>query len=136
MAISYSEDARNNQLDELTALIDAGDGPGLLNIYSGTRPANPDTAVTDQTLLAQLTLSDPSASAASGGVLTFSEITDDSSADASGTATWFRVTDSGGNAVIDGDVDTSGSDLNLNSTSIVQGGTVEISSFTITGGNA
>jgi hypothetical protein len=43
---------------------------------------------------------------------------------------------SGNTAVIDGNVGTSGSDLNLNTTSIVTGGPVAISSFTITAGNA
>jgi hypothetical protein len=38
--------------------------------------------------------------------------------------------------VLDGSVGTSGSDLNLNTTSIVSGATVSISSFTITAGNA
>lgn len=136
MAISYSEDARNDQLDEITARVDAGSSAGLLRIYDGTRPADPDTAVTSQTLLAELTLSDPSAAAASGGVLTFSAITDDSSANATGTASWFRVVDSDGNGVIDGDVGTSSTDLELNTTSIVVGGTVEVSAFVITGGNA
>lgn len=136
MAVSYSTVAINNRLDELTALIDGGAGPGLLRIYDGSRPADPDTAVSTQTLLAELTLSDPSALAAAGGVLTLSTITDDVSADASGTASWFRVVDSAGNGVIDGDVGTSGSDLNLNSVSITAGGTVEVSSFVITGGNA
>lgn len=136
MAISYSEDAIDNQLDELTALIDAGTGAGLLRIYDGTRPADPDTAVSGQTLLAELTFSDPSAAAASGGVWTASSITQDSSANATGTASWFRVVDSDGNGVIDGDVGTSSSDLNLNSVSIVAGGAVSVSSFVITGGNA
>lgn len=136
MAIGYTTTARNNQLDEITALIDAGAGAGLLRIYDGTRPADADTAVGAQTLLAELTLSDPAAPAAAGGDLTFSAITDDASANATGTASWFRVVDSVGNAVIDGDVGTSGSDLNLNSTSIVAGGTVEVTSFVITGGNA
>jgi hypothetical protein len=38
--------------------------------------------------------------------------------------------------VVDGDVGTSGSDLNLNSTSITIGGSVAVTSFTITAGNA
>ena len=60
----------------------------------------------------------------------------DSSANATGTATWFRVVTSGGTFVIDGNVGTSGSDLNLNTTSIVIGGPVQITSFTITAPNA
>lgn len=135
MALSYIDTLRNSMLDEITTAIGAS---GLLRIYDGTggRPADADTAITTQVLLAELALSATAAPAASGGVLTFSAISDDTSANNTGTAVWFRVTTSGGSAVFDGDVGTSGSDLNLNSTSITSGGTVSVTSFTITEGNA
>lgn len=133
MALGYVAALRNAQLDEITTLIDAGAGAGLWRIYDGSRPAT-GGAVT--TLLAELTFTDPAAAAASGGVLTFSSITGDSSADATGTATWFRWVDSVATFVSDGDVGTSGSDLNLDSTSIVAGGTVDITSATVTAGNS
>jgi hypothetical protein len=138
MALSYIDVLRTAMLAEIGTEIDAGTGAGKLRIYDGTggRPADADTAVTTQVLLAELTFSDPSISTNTGGVLTFDTITDDSSADATGTAVWFRVVDSDNNAVFDGDVSTSGSDLNLNSTSITSGGTVSVTSFTITEGNA
>lgn len=133
MALGINATLRNNMLDEITALLDADAGAGLLRIYDGTRPATGGTATT---LLAELTFSVTSAPAASGGVLTFSAITDDSSANATGTATWFRLVDNSGDFVMDGDVGTAGSDLNLNTTSITSGGTVSVTSFTITAGNA
>ena len=68
-------------------------------------------------------------------MLTLNAITQDSSANATGTATWFRLTTSGGTAVVDGNVGTSGSDLNLTTTSIVATQPVSCSSFTITEGN-
>jgi hypothetical protein len=64
--------------------------------------------VSAQTLLAELALSDLSAAAASSGTLTLNSISDDTSANATGTASWFRIVDSDGNAVVDGDVGTSG----------------------------
>jgi hypothetical protein len=130
MALAYSTALRNAQLDAITTAIGSS---GKLRIYSGTRPATGGTATT---LLAELPLSATAAGAASSGVLTLSAITSDSSADATGTASWFRILTSGNTAVIDGNVGTSGSDLNLNTTSIVTGGPVAISSFTITAGNA
>jgi len=132
LALAYSATARNNRLDELTALIDAGTA-GLFRIYDGSRPATCGTATT---LLAELTLSATSSAAASGGDLTFNPITADSSANAGGTATWFRIVDSAGTCVIDGDVGTSGSDLNLNSTTISILQEVSVSSAVITEGNA
>lgn len=131
MTISYSTALKNNRLDEVTTAIDGGAGAGLFRIYDGTQPA---TCGSVTTLLAELTMSDPSAAAASGGVLTMSSITDDSSANATGTATWFRVVDSTGTCVMDGTAGTSGTDLVLNSASISSGQNVSVTSFTITHG--
>jgi hypothetical protein len=68
-------------------------------------------------------------------VLTLNAITQDSSANATGTAAFFRITTSGGTAIVQGTVGTSGADLNLNTTSIVINGPVAVSSFTITAAN-
>jgi hypothetical protein len=130
MALGYVAALRNAQLDQITSQVGAS---GLLRIYDGTRPATGGTATT---LLAELTCNATFAPSASGGVLTLNAITSDSSANATGTATWFRITTSGGTAIIDGNVSTSGSDLNLNTTSIVSGAAVSVTSFTITAGNA
>jgi len=135
MALGFTVAARNNRLDEITALIDAGTA-GFLRIYDGTRAANADTAVGVQTLLAELTMNATSFPAASSGAMTANAITDDSSANATGTASWFRITDSAGAAVVDGDVGTSGSDLNLNTTAITSGVAVSITSLVLTDGNA
>jgi len=129
MALAYSVAVRNAMLDAITSAIGTS---GLLRIYNGTRPATGGAATT---LGAQLALSATSAPAASGGVLTFNSITQDSSADNSITATWFRVTTSGGTQVIDGDVAASGSDLNLTPATIVATQPVSVTSFVITEGN-
>ena len=122
-------------LQALADLIDAGSGPGKLIIYDGARPA---TGGSGTTKLAELELSSPPEASISGGVLTFDDIADDESADATGTATWFRIVDSDGNPIIDGSVTATGGggDLQLNSVALVAGGTVEITSFEISAGNA
>lgn len=132
MALAYATSLRNSRLDAINTAINAGAGAGLLRIYDGTRPATGGTATT---LLAELTFTDPASTGASSGTLTMSAITADSSANATGTATWFRVVDSTATFVMDGNVGTSGSDLNLNSTSISSGQNVAVSSFVITAGN-
>jgi hypothetical protein len=136
--LSYIDVLRNAMLDEITAEIDAGTGAGKIRIYDGTIPADADTAITTQTLLAELPCSDPCAPAASGGVLTFSAITADADAAATGTASWFRIVDSDNNTVLDGDVTATsgGGDLELDSTSITINQQVSITSLTITEGNA
>jgi len=122
--------------DAIVDRLDIG-GAGKLRIYDGTQPNDPDTAVSSQVLLAELTLSNPAfgnaADANPGGRATASSITADSSADATGTATWFRAINGSGTAVIDGSVGTTSSfDLQLNTTSIVAGGNVAVTSWTFT----
>lgn len=123
---------RNAMLNVLRDAIDAGAGAGLLRVYDGSRPATCGTATT---LLAQLTLSDPSAPNAALGLLTFSAITKDSVADATGTATWCRVVDSTGACVLDGSAGTV-ADYALNTAAIVAGAEVTCASGVITAGNA
>jgi hypothetical protein len=129
MALGYVATLRNAQLDQITTAVGTS---GKLRIYSGTRPATGGTATT---LLAELPCSATFAPAASGGVLTLNALTSATAA-ATGTASWFRILTSANGIVLDGDVGTSGSDLNLNSTAITSGGSVSVTSFTITAGNA
>lgn len=119
--------------DAVVDRIDVG-GAGVLRIYDGTQAATADTAIGAQVLLAELTFSATAFGAASNGVATASAITSDSSANATGTASWFRVIANGGSGAtqFDGTVGTSGADLNLNTTSIVAGAQVSISAFTYT----
>ncbi len=131
MALTISTASKNLGLN---AQLDVLNG-GFLDIYSGTRPATPDTALSGNTLLASLPLNATAFAAASGGTKTANAITSDSSADATGTATFFRAFKSDHTtAVIDGTVGTSGTDAIINSTSIVSGTTVSCSSCVITAG--
>lgn len=130
MALAYDVVVRNAMLDTISARIDLGSN-GLLRIYDGTRPATGGAATTK---LAELTLSDPCAPAASSGALTFSSITA-SSVLTSGTATWFRLVTSAGTFVVDGSVGTSGSDLNLNTLALVANAQISVTSLVITEGN-
>lgn len=133
MATGLNETIRNARLNVIRDAIDAGAGAGLLEIYAGTRPA---TGGTVTTLLGTLTFSATSAPNAASGVLTFNAITEDSSADATGTASWARITDSTGAFVMDVDVGTSGTEIILNTVSIVAGGPIRVTSGTLTEGNA
>ena len=136
MTLGMATTLRNARADQIKTAIDAGAGAGLLRIYDGTRPATGGAATN---LLAELTFTDPSAPGAASGVLTFSAITADASADATGTATWCRLVDSTAGFVLDGSVTATGGggDLELNTTSIVAGANVSIpTTRQITEGNA
>jgi len=130
MTVGMVAALRNARLDEITA---AAGASALLNIYDGSRPATGGAATT---LLAQLTCNATFAPAASGGTLTLNAITSDTSANATGTATWARIVTSGASFVLDCSVGTSGADINLNTVSIVSGATVAVTSAVFTEGNA
>lgn len=116
--VSATRDNFNTQI-----ITDVGTG-ALYKIYSGTPPATVATALSGNTLLATLTVSG-AFGATSGGVLT---LTDPATADAvaTGTASFLRITTSGGTAKVQGTVGTSGTDFTINTTSIVTGGPVEM----------
>jgi hypothetical protein len=119
----------NAEADALARLLDNG----YLRLYSGSQPTNADTALGAQVLLAELRFNATSAPAASAGVLTFNAITSDTSADATGTAAFYRALKSDGTSVVmDGSVGTSSADLVLNSTAIQSGAQVDVTSFAVT----
>lgn len=133
----FSDEAAKAAVDAVAAKCNGGS----LKIYTGAQPTDANTAVGAQTLLATLALSATAfaASVASGSAgsrivtATANAITGDTSADATGTAAWFRVLKSDGTSVVfDGSVGVSGCDLNLATTSIVAAEEVDVSSFTIT----
>jgi len=124
-----SNEAANTACDAMAALANSG----KLRIYDGSQPANADAAIGGANLLAELTMNATAFAGAVAGVATANAITGDSSADATGTAAWFRVWKSNGTSPLwDGTVGTSGADLNLNSVALSAGAAVTVTDFTVT----
>lgn len=122
IASGIQNDLANKMNDDL-------DG-GKLQIYSGASPG-PNQAATG-VKLAELTLPGKASNSVANGVLTFGAIASQNAL-ADGTAGYFRMTKADGTTVVcDGDVSTSGASLNLNTTAIVSGGPVNVTSFSIT----
>lgn len=119
---------RNAALD---TAFDALNG-GKLRIYDSTQPTDADTALGAQVLLADLALNATAFGAASAGSKAANAISDDTSADATGTAAWGSLLTSGNTRLLDYTVGTSGANLNMNSVAIASGATVSVTSFTIT----
>lgn len=132
MAISISSGLATSMADLVSAAVDAGAGAGTIKVYTGSKPATVATGATG-TLLATFTLTDPAAAAAVAGVATY-DFTPSITATvaATGTAGYFRVSDSSPAAVFDGTVGTSGADMNFSSVAWVSGGTVELTAGTVT----
>jgi len=139
MAIRVSTAQRNAMNDgwangSATSFFDSA----ILEIRSGTIPADADTAPTG-TVLASMTLPADAVGASAAGVLSKAGTWQDTSADAGGTASWFRIRRSGDAGTtnttdkrIDGTVGTSGSDMNLDNTNIASGQSVTINSASFT----
>lgn len=123
MTVIYSAATKTARMTAVRDQIDAGTGAGILQI--GTTGM--------ATVLAEITLNDPSGTI-SGSVLTLSGFPkSDTSANATGTAAAARVRDSSGADVITGlTVGTSGTDVVLDSVSITIGQTLTINSATFT----
>lgn len=127
---------RNAACDAIVDLIDAGTGAGTVAVRTGTPPTNVADASTG-TLLGTLTFSTTAFGDASSGTATAASITSDTNADASGTAGHFRVyagaaADTA--ALMQGTAGESAdsTDMTFDNKTIVAGGTIAISSFTLT----
>ncbi|MHB1297305.1 MAG: hypothetical protein ACYC0B_02150 [Gemmatimonadaceae bacterium] len=108
---------------------------GYLRIYSAptTRPAGPDTAITDQVLLAELRFAADAVASEANGVLTFAAITADPAANATGEAAFARALKADGvTALRDYSVGTADANVILPTLSIVAATEVAVSSMTET----
>jgi hypothetical protein len=101
----------NAMLDQLTTAIGAS---GFLRLYDGAQPAGPDTALSGQNVLAELALSATAFAAGAGGSIVANTISDDTDANATGTATWASFVTAAGVRILDVAVGTAGADINLN----------------------
>jgi hypothetical protein len=133
MAFQFSVAARNAALDAIETA--AGAAP-TLTIRTGSAPAD-CAAANSGTVLATLNLpSNWMADAASGSKLLLG-LWQDTAADATGTAAHFRI-NQGATCHIQGTVTATGGggDLQLDNVTIVAGGAVSITAFTLTAGGA
>lgn len=130
--IGLSAAAATSQADNLTTLVDAGSGPATLTIYDGDRPDTPDDTPTG-TALAVFTLADPSAAAAVAGLITWDYASAPAAATvaADGVPAWFRVSDSDGNPVFDGDAAGDGGDMDGAAGQWVAGESVDFTGGTV-----
>jgi len=119
-------------LNAMLALLDSG---SYIEIREGAPPTNVEDAATG-TLLGTLALAaDPFQNAVDinpGARATANVITDDSSADTSGTAGWFRAYNSSNVGVIQGTCGTASADMIMNTTTITVSLPISITSWNVT----
>ena len=118
MAITHPESIRNQLANLVVDLIDGGAGAGKLEFRTSGEVA-----------AATVTFQDPAFGAASGGTaLANTPMVDDTNA-TGGTVDRFAILDSNNTVILQGAVATSGSDINLSSTTIGAGDTVSLTSL-------
>lgn len=135
MAFQLSVDARNATLQALETEIGASP---QLTIHTGTVPADCNTANTGSVIATMVLPTDWFNTPALGSI-TLSGTWQDLSADASGTAGYFRMHDNGGTTChMQGTITATGAggDMQLDNTNIALGQQINITAFTITAGGA
>lgn len=135
MAFQLSFDTRNATLQALEDTIGANP---IMTVSSGVIPANCGTANTG-TVLATMVLPNDWLNTPTGGAITLSGTWQDLSADASGTASYFRLHNNPGTAChMQGTISATGAggDMQLDNTNIAIGQQINITAFTITAGGA
>lgn len=131
MALQLGTTYRNALLDQFETTVGTS---AILKIFTGSAPANCGTADSG-TVLATLTLPSDWMAAASGGTKAKSGTWQDTSADNTGTAGYFRIYDSGGTVChMQGTVTATGGggDLTVDNTSFAAAQSFTINTFTLT----
>jgi hypothetical protein len=135
MAFQLSVNARNATLAAIET--EVGENP-IMTISTGSPPANCGTANTG-TVVATMVLPTDWLSDPLLGSVTLSGTWQDLSADASGTAGYFRLHNNGGTVChMQGSISATGGggDMQLDNTNIATGQQINITAFTITAGGA
>lgn len=131
MALSLNTALKNKILDGIG---NSGAGvsfdSGTLEIRSGTRPADANTALAG-TVLATVALPADAFAVAAAGSMAKNGTWQDTSADATGTASYFTMHDSTSTYRIDGDVAVGSGDLQVDSVSFTAGQQFTITGFTL-----
>jgi hypothetical protein len=129
MPISINDSVRNAMANAAGPLFNAG----VVNVYAGSVPANAATALSGQTLLAEVTVANPAFGSATTGTITLLGVPrTDNAINAGGTATFFRFVQ--GSNTLQGTVGISGSgaDMIVDTTTFVLNGVFTINSMTMT----
>lgn len=135
MAVQLSTSVRNARLDQIETTIGTS---AILKLRSGAVEAN-CAAADGGTVLVSYTLASDWAAAAASGAKSFNNTPVSTTAAATGTLAHFRIYDSGGTTChYQGTITATGGggDLTVDNTSVASGQTVNVTSWTITDGNA
>lgn len=134
MALQYSVALRNAQLDQIETI---GTVNAVLQIWTGTAPATAETTATG-TKIVEFDLPADWMAAASAGSKALAGTWSGTGINGGGTAGYFRICTAAAATVgiVQGTIGTSGTDMIIDNASIANGQTVNVTTFTVTAGNA
>ena len=135
MAIQLSTSVRNARLDAIETTVGVS---AVLRFYTGSPPANCAAATTGTQLVTYSLASDWAANAASGSK-SFNNTPISTTAGNTGTLGYYRLFDSTATTChMQGTITATGGggDLTVDNTSVTSGQTVNVTSWSITDGNA
>lgn len=135
MAVNYSVDVRNAQLQAIETLLLTGGNPRLY-MYTGTKPASctaADPSGSIHTTGADMG-SNPFAVASNGTISLSAPLSFNANPGGTGVQS-FRIKDGSGVCHIQGTVSTAGADINLGKLTFANGETITIQQITITAAN-
>lgn len=120
MTVSHETSTRSAIADAVVDRVDQGSGAGKLRFYTAAFASQ----------LCEITLADPAFGAAASGVATLLSVPLEGTCSAGGTVAKFRFLDSNGTEILNGDVSTSGADINLNNTAVNTNDVIRITGLT------
>lgn len=133
MALKFAAATRNARLQ---AIIDQLGSDPILELWSGTEPANVAAVdAPDGAIIASIQLPTTPFNTPGSGAMTLAGTWRDLSADAAGTVSHFRMTTSGGVVILQGTVGV-GQEMTLDDYAPEVGESITITACTITDGNA
>jgi len=116
-------------VDAMTARANSG----YLRYYDGTQPATANTALSGNTLLAEMRFGATAFAASVNGVAVANAITQDSSANNSGNASFYRVFEADGTTVCwDDNINTASAGITMTPVAITAGQVVTVDSLIFT----
>jgi hypothetical protein len=132
MAVTLTPTHRNARAAVVLSAVDAGTGPGTVQLRTGTRPADPTVTATG-TLVVTFTLADPAFPTPTAKDTVAAAVAQVQAA-TDGTPTWARVLDSDGTAVFDLSAGGTGSgaDVIISPAALTEGQDVDLVSMTWT----
>ena len=134
MSVQLSTTARNARLAAIATAIGAS---GILKIWTGSLPANCAASDTG-TQVASPALPAAPFAAPAGGAMSMAGTWEDSSADAAGTAGYFRIYDGSAVCHLQGTVSATGGggDMTVDNVVFAAGQDFKVTSFSLTDANA